>query len=243
MRDQDILRYARQLVLPAIGAGGQRRLMDAHVMIVGCGGLGCIAAPYLAGAGIGKISLVDAGKVELANLHRQWVYQSDQQGMAKTSCLGTHLQHLNPDLSVTCHQQLFDPSLLEGIDLVLDCTDNARARTLIARSCWEAGITLVSAAVVGMNGQATIFKPADDQPCRDCIFPEDDSGDDSCSALGVLGPVVGMLASIQATEAIRQITGMSGGLEGRLMMIEMADMDMRFIKLTKKKDCRFCGSH
>ena len=242
MRDEDILRHARQLVLPAIGAGGQQKLMDAHVMVVGCGGLGSIAAPYLVGAGVGHVSLVDGGHVDIANLHRQWVFRSDQQGMAKTTCLGAHLTALNPNVVVTCHHQLFDPTLLQNVDLVLDCTDNARARTLIARSCWNAGITLVSAGVIGMNGQATTFIPGKDQPCRDCVFPEDDSTDDACAALGVLGPVVGQLASIQATEAIRQLVGMHGGLEGRLMMVEMGEIDLRFIKLKKQKNCRFCSN-
>ena len=180
MTDEELQRYARQIVLPSIGSGGQKLLGQAHVTIIGCGGLGTIAAAYLAAAGIGRLRVIDPGRVELSNLHRQWIYAGAPEGSDKVKVFQSHVRDSNPHVDVEAICASYDQNHLANTQLVLDCTDNGRVRAQIARDCWTKNLTLISGSVLGLSGQVTTFKNAPTNPCRECLFPDQDDPPDQC---------------------------------------------------------------
>lgn len=240
MTDEELQRYARQIVLPSIGSGGQKLLGQAHVTIVGCGGLGTIAAAYLAAAGIGRLRVIDPGRVELSNLHRQWIYAGAPEGSDKVKVFQSHVRDSNPHVDVEAICASYDQNHLANTQLVLDCTDNGRVRAQIARDCWTKNLTLISGSVLGLSGQVTTFKNGPTNPCRECLFPDQDDPTDQCAALGVLGPVVGVIGALQATEAIRNITTFGTSLVGKLLLIDAYDFEIRKISVKKRSHCHFC---
>lgn len=232
----EIERYARHLVMPEIGGPGQQRLKQSNLLVIGAGGLGTPVISYCAAAGIGGIRIVDPDVVALANLQRQVIYRSDEIGMAKAERATAMVRALNPHVAVEgiiaeANAETL-PSLLDGIDIVADCTDNAAARYTISDACFHASTTLVSAAVLRMDGNVTTLKPhqrASDgtpNPTYRCLFPEppEDGANAACAELGVLGVMTGLLGSIQALEVIKECAGIGASLIGRLLLVDGRDL-------------------
>jgi len=247
INDEQLLRYGRHIMLPQIGIEGQQHLLESHALIVGLGGLGSPVAMYLAAAGIGKLSLVDHDKVELSNLQRQIAHTTASLGEQKVHSAKQTLHTLNPDIVIDTYAQKADATLLEQLvpqtDIVIDATDNFGIRFAINQACVDARIPMVMGAAIRMEGQVSVFQPAQaDSPCYRCLYQEGDEPEQTCSETGVLAPVVGMIGSIQAAEAIKVLTGMPETLTGRLLIIDAATMAFRTMKLKKDADCPVCSN-
>jgi adenylyltransferase/sulfurtransferase len=247
MDDNELLRYARHIMLPQFGIEGQERLKAAHALIIGMGGLGSPAAMYLAAAGVGKLTLVDDDVVELSNLQRQLVHKTSKLGQAKVESARQTLDELNPLVSIhTLNGRLQGQALQEQIrsaDVVLDCTDNFDSRFAINAACFAEKTPLVSGAAIGMQGQLSVFDARrDDSPCYRCLY-DDSSSDEAlaCSENGVLSPVVGSIGTLQAVEALKLLAGIGETLCGRLLVFDALHMEWRTIRLTADKHCPVCG--
>ena len=244
----EVERYSRQLVLPEVGPGGQGKLKRSSVMVVGAGGLGIPASVYLAAAGVGKIGIVDGDVVERSNLHRQVIYSEADVGKAKADVAGMKLEEVNPHVSVVPHNLRLDSAnalkLLEGYDVVLDCTDNFPARYLINDACVMLHKPDVYASIFRFDGQASVFH-ADRGPCYRCLFPEPPPPDtvQDCAVAGVLGVLPGIMGSIQAAQAITLILGRGQPLVGRLLLFNATDMSFNELRVGKNRQCPVCGTH
>jgi len=242
MEDDKLLQYSRQIMLPEIDITGQQALLASRALIIGLGGLGSPAAMYLAAAGVGNLVLVDDDKVELSNLQRQIIHHIANLGQSKTGSAAITLQQLNPD----CKLQLVDHRLDEQeladqvaqADVVLDCSDNFATRFAINRACIVHQTTLVSGAAVRWEGQVAVFNG---QPCYHCLYGESGEPEDTCSTNGVLAPVVGIIGSIQAVEAIKVITMAGVPLTGRLLLMDALSMEWRSLKLNPDPNCPVCA--
>ncbi|MEW8397663.1 MAG: molybdopterin-synthase adenylyltransferase MoeB [Candidatus Thiodiazotropha sp.] len=245
MNDDQLLRYSRQIMLPSIGIEGQERLLESRVIIVGLGGLGSPAAMYLAAAGVGTLVLVDFDQVDLTNLQRQIVHTTARIGELKVESARETLLALNPECRVeTIPRQLDEDALLEQIeqaDLVLDGTDNVATRFAINKACHQSGTPLVSGAAIRMEGQITVFTGEPGGPCYHCLYPDEGEMDETCSANGVLAPLVGVIGSLQAIEAIKQLTGAGKTLQSRLLLLDALEMEWRSLRLTPDPACPVCG--
>jgi adenylyltransferase/sulfurtransferase len=246
MDDPQLLRYSRQILLPQFGIEGQQALLDSHALIIGAGGLGSPAALYLAAAGIGRISIADDDLVEASNLQRQILHRQQDIGHAKTASAQRHLQALNPALQVHAIQgRLMGDALAEHVraaDIVLDCTDNFTTRFAINAACVRHHKPLVSGAAIRLEGQVAVFDLRKDSgPCYRCLYREDGELEATCAENGVLGPVVGIIGSIQALEAIKLLAGMGETLDGRLLILDGMTMEWREMKLRKDPECPVCG--
>jgi molybdopterin-synthase adenylyltransferase len=255
LTDEQLLRYSRQIVLAEIDYAGQERLAAARVLVLGLGGLGSPVALYLAGAGIGQIELADPDRVDLSNLHRQIIHRTDGVGLTKTSSARQALLALNPDVQVTTHDtRLAGPALREAVrraDVVVDATDNFASRFEINRACVETRTPLAYGAVIGLEGQSSLFRcDLDDSPCYACLHPDlegrpeaetPEPGWENCSGQGVLGPVAGLVGCIQATETLKLLLGVGQGLVGRLLTIDARDMQFQCFELPKDPRCPACG--
>lgn len=239
-------RYARQTRLPEIGLAGQRKLAAARVLIVGAGGLGSPAALYLAGAGVGTLGLVDADTVELSNLHRQVVHAQGRIGELKTESARATLAGLNPDIRIPIHSQELSVDNVEELfadyDWVLDGSDNFPTRYLINDACQKMGLTNISAAVQGFEGQLSVFAPGG--PCYRCLFPEPPPPAlaPSCAEAGVLGVVPGIMGMLQALEAIKLIVGFGETLAGKLLIFDSKTQHQRILKLQRDPQCIYCDN-
>jgi adenylyltransferase/sulfurtransferase len=246
MNDDQLLRYSRQIMLPSIGIEGQERLLDARVLMVGLGGLGSPAAMYLAAAGVGTLVLVDFDQVDLTNLQRQIVHTTARIGELKVESARETLHALNPECRVeTLAKQLDEVTLkqqIEAADLVLDGTDNFATRFAINKACYETETPLVSGAAIRMEGQITVFTGEPGGPCYHCLYPDEGEMDETCSANGVLAPLVGVIGSLQAIEAIKQLTGAGNTLHGRLLLLDALEMEWRALRLTADPACPVCGA-
>ena len=246
MNDDQLLRYSRQIMLPAIGIEGQEILLGARILIVGLGGLGSPAAMYLAAAGVGNLVLVDFDQVDLTNLQRQIVHTTARIGELKVASARETLLALNPECRVeTIAEKLNQEALQQQIDkadLVLDGTDNFATRFAINKACYETGTPLVSGAAIRMEGQISVFTGEPGGPCYHCLYPEEGGMDESCSANGVLAPLVGVIGSLQATEAIKQLTGAGNTLHGRLLLLDALEMEWRSLRLIPDPACPVCGT-
>lgn len=248
--EQQMLRYARHIVLPELGGVGQSKLLDARVLIIGAGGLGSPLLLYLTAAGIGTIGIIDHDQVDLSNLHRQIAHPSAHVGLAKTTSAKKAALALNPDIDLIAHEERLDrdnaETLLAGYDLIADGSDNFATRDIVHRTCLAQGKTLVSAAVQGLEGQLSTFKAylGAPHPCYRCLFPETPPADliPSCAEGGVLGPVVGVMGSLQAVEVIKEILGLGDSLSGTLLLYDAFLADMRRIKVKRHPDCKTCGA-
>ena len=199
-------------MLPQVDIEGQERLLDAHVLIVGMGGLGCPALMYLASAGIGQLTIVDPDVVDVTNLQRQVAFSTDDVGQFKVTAAAARVSAINPGIQInTINRKLSESEMLElieGCDVVLDATDNFDSRFMINRCTVKAGVPLVTGAAIRLNGQLTVFdRLQDDAPCYRCLYSEDVAEELSCSESGILGPVVGTIGTMQALEAIKLLTG------------------------------------
>lgn len=255
LTDEQLLRYSRQIVLPDVDEEGQHRLAASRVLVLGLGGLGSPVATYLAAAGVGQLVLVDPDSVDVSNLHRQILHRTATVGMRKTDSARASLSALNPDVDIVTHaSRLHGDDLRDavaGVDLVVDGTDNFESRFELNRACVALRKPLVYGAVVGLEGQASVFRnDRDDSPCYACLYqdvaghPDESrptSSWENCSGQGVLGPVAGLIGCIQATEALKVLLGLDSGLSGRLLLVDARSMEFRSFQLRKNPGCSVCG--
>ncbi len=246
MEDEDLLRYSRQIMLPDVDIAGQERLAEAHVLIVGVGGLGSPAALYLAAAGLGELTLIDDDEVDLSNLQRQIAHSTSDIGTNKAVSAATSLTGINPNVTVhtidhRLNREAFE-ARLHAVDLVLDCTDNFEARYLINDTCWRAGVPVVSGAAIRWEGQVAVFDPRiENAPCYRCLYAEGDSEALSCSENGVIAPLVGIIGTCQVLEALKLLLGTGETLVGRVLYLDGKYMEWRSLKLNRRPDCPVCG--
>ncbi|UXD86825.1 HesA/MoeB/ThiF family protein [Thalassolituus hydrocarboniclasticus] len=245
MNDQQLLRYSRHILLPQLDIDGQQALLDAHVMIIGLGGLGCPVLQYLAASGVGRLSLVDDDRVELSNLQRQTAHGSADIGLLKAESAAAEVQRLNPEVQVITHAVRADADWLAmhlaGVDLVVDCTDNSRVRYELNRACIARSVPWVSGAAVGLNGQITLFDPRQaDAPCYRCLYPSLDNQQLSCAESGVLSPLVGIIGAMQALEALKVLAGIGESLSGRLLTFDALQGEWRRWGISRNPSCSDC---
>ncbi|TDJ26493.1 MAG: molybdopterin-synthase adenylyltransferase MoeB [Gammaproteobacteria bacterium] len=243
MNDEQLLRYSRQIMLPQIDVAGQERLLAAHVLIVGLGGLGSPAALYLAAAGVGRLSLADDDQVDLSNLQRQIVHRHDDLGVAKVRSAARSIGAINPDTTLDLIETRMDGAhLMERVadaDLVLDASDNFDTRYQLNDACFGAGVPLVSGAAIRMEGQISVFDPrVEASPCYRCLYPEaDDDSALNCSENGVAAPLVGIIGSMQAMEALKVITGIGDALVGKVLYLDASRMEWQSLNLSRRPGC------
>ncbi|QNI03520.1 molybdopterin-synthase adenylyltransferase MoeB [Halomonas sp. SH5A2] len=247
MDDPALLRYSRQIMLPEVDIDGQERLIDSHALIVGAGGLGSPAALYLAAAGVGHITLVDADSVELSNLQRQIAHQQASIGHNKADSAKASMQALNPECSVSTVVEHAQGERLERLvataDVVLDCTDRFSSRYAINAASQKARVPLVSGAAIRFSGQLAVFDPRQpDAPCYACLYPPDGQGDDalSCAESGVMAPLVGVIGCFQAVEAFKLLSGAGKAHQG-LSLFDALSGHWRHFNLPKDPACPVCG--
>lgn len=246
MNDNQLLRYSRQIMLPEIGIEGQEKLGNACALIIGMGGLGSPIAMYLASAGVGHLIIVDDDQVELSNLQRQIIHNTASLGLAKVESALTHLQALNPECRVSAINARLDREALSTqvklADVVIDASDNFKTRFMINEVCVQLRKPLVSGAAIRLEGQVSVFRNNNDNsPCYHCLYKDEGELDQSCSSNGVLAPLVGIIGSVQALEAIKVLTGFGQDLDGRLLLLDAAYMEWRQIKLKKDPACPVCS--
>ena len=246
MKEADKKRYSRHIQLPHVGEEGQQKLLDSRVLIIGMGGLGSPASMYLASAGIGCLVLSDFDRVDESNLQRQIVHTTDSIGNEKALSAQATLRRLNPGIEVIAIDWALDSQeLKEQIDLadvVLDCTDNFESRFEINRFCVETQTPLVSGAAIRTDGQiSTYLLNRADSPCYRCLYGEVSGSGESCAAEGILAPVVGVIGTIQAIEAIKIITGIGTTLCGRLLLFDGANLEFQSMKFKKDPRCPVCS--
>ena len=240
--DEEVERYARHLVLREVGGPGQQRLKAAKVLIVGAGGLGAPAALYLAAAGVGEIAIVDPDVVALSNLQRQVLYASGDEGAPKVARAAERLAQLNPNVRVEPIEALLDDanarSLVAGRDLVLDGTDSFATRFAVNAACVAEGVPLVSGAIGRWTGQIGVFEG---RPCYQCLVPEIPPDAETCSAVGVVGALAGVIGSMMALEAIKLLTTAGEPLAGRLLIYDSLAAEVRTVRIGPDPECPVCG--
>lgn len=246
LTDQQLLRYNRQILMPDFDITGQERVLASRVLVVGLGGLGCPAALYLAAAGVGKLVLADGDAVELSNLQRQVAHSDADIGCNKAESVAATIAGLNPEVDVQVHPVHLEADtmdqLVAGADLVVDASDNYPTRFALNRACIAAGIALVSAAAVRDEGQLSVFDPHRGGPCYRCLYPsEGEHTALSCSESGVLAPVVGVLGSMQAMEALKLVAGYGEPLRGALLMMDLRNMLIQKLEISRRSDCPDCS--
>jgi len=247
MNDEQLLRYSRQILLPTFGIEGQEKLLNSHILIMGLGGLGSPVAMYLAAAGIGKLTLVDFDNVELSNLQRQIIHRTSSLQQSKVESAAATIEQLNPLVKTICiNKQLEEDdlsNLLSDVDLLVDATDNFATRFMINRACFNTSTPLVSGAAIRMEGQVSVFnfKQAD-SPCYRCLYDEQGEENTSCSENGVMAPMVGIIGSIQAMEAIKVLANYGETLTGKLLITDAMFQDWRSMKFKKDPACPVCGT-
>ncbi len=247
MDDGRLLRYARQILLPEIDVQGQETLERSRVLLVGAGGLGCPAALYLAASGIGHLTLCDPDRVSSSNLPRQILYGVEDIGQLKVEAARRQLLRQAPDARIDIHSRSADGPFLEGQvarhDIVLDCSDNFTTRHAVNAACHRAGRPLVSAAAIRWEGQIAVFDfRSPSAPCYACLYPAlIEDGGDLCSVSGVLGPVPGILGTMQALEAIRLLAGQPSPLAGHLLLLDAKTLSWRTVLLRRDPDCPVCA--
>ncbi|MEK7810911.1 MAG: molybdopterin-synthase adenylyltransferase MoeB [Pseudomonadota bacterium] len=249
MDDSQLLRYSRHILLPEIGIEGQMKLLASRVLIIGAGGLGSPAAMFLASSGIGTLTLCDDDLVDLTNLQRQIAHRSDSIGFPKVESARTTLSGINPGIKIVALQERADERrlglLAEDVDLVLDCSDNFPTRYALNRVCSKLKKPLVSGAATRFDGQVSVFDfRRHDSPCYHCLFPEQmESEETRCAVLGIFAPLVGIIGSLQAAEALKLLTGIETTLCGRMLTINALNMELRTIKLVRDPDCPVCQNN
>ncbi|MGV4876700.1 HesA/MoeB/ThiF family protein [Acetobacter indonesiensis] len=246
--EDEIQRYSRHILLPEVGGTGQAKLRASSVLIIGAGGLGAPVALYLAAAGVGRIGLVDDDSVELSNLQRQIVHVTDAVGALKVDSARARLEALNPEVTIETWSMRLGAEtvddLVQRYDLVCDGCDNFSTRYLVNAACVRAGKPLVSAAVQRFEGQLSTFKPAEGGPCYHCLYPETDGVADglSCGEAGVFGAVTGVMGTLQATEALKELLDIGTSLAGRLLMWDALATHFTTIALRRDPTCSVCGA-
>jgi molybdopterin/thiamine biosynthesis adenylyltransferase len=249
MNDDQLLRYSRHILLDEVGIEGQEKLLNSHVLIVGAGGLGSPVALYLGSAGVGRITIADHDRVDTTNLQRQIAHNLARVNEFKAESARQAIAAINPDVKVTTVTQRAEGALLDRLvqdaNLVLDCTDNFATRHAINRACVKHRKPLVSGAAIRFDGQVSVFdtNAGEQAPCYACVFPESELLEETrCATMGVFAPLVGIIGSTQAAEALKLICGVGQPLTGRLLMLEGKSMEWSEMKLTRNTACPVCGS-
>lgn len=246
--DDELDRYARHIVLREIGGPGQRALKEARVLCVGAGGLGSPALFYLAAAGVGTLGIVDDDVVSLSNLQRQILHATERVGAPKTESARAALGAVNPHVRVETHAVRLDAGNADGIvgayDMVLDGSDSFATRSLVNETCVRLRKPLVAAAIGQWEGQLSTYRPWEGGPCYACIFPEAPASGlaPSCAEAGVLGALAGVMGSLMAVEAVKEIAGAGEGMSGRLMLYDALNAETRTIAVRRDPGCRVCGA-
>jgi molybdopterin/thiamine biosynthesis adenylyltransferase len=244
--DEELLRYSRQIMLPDIDVEGQEKLLRAKVLVVGLGGLGSPIALYLAAAGVGHLVLADDDAVDLSNLQRQIAHGMASIGVNKAKSASLQIEAINPNTQVSIVD--YRPQQSELVDLVRDCTlvidatDNFESRHNINTACWEAKVPLVSGAAIRWEGQVTLFDPTvENSPCYRCLYTHGDDAALNCAENGVVAPLVGIIGTYQALEAVKYLTGVGESLAGYVMYFDGKYSEWRKLKLERRPDCPTCG--
>lgn len=248
MDDRQLLRYSRHLLLDDIGIEGQQRLLGSHALIVGAGGLGSPVALYLASAGVGQITLVDDDTVDLTNLQRQIMHAEARVGQPKVASAEAAIGALNPGVRVRTVAQRADEAQLTELaaaaDIVLDCTDNFATRQALNRACVATGRPLVSGAAIGFDGQISVYDPRRAaSPCYACVFPPTQAVEEArCATMGVFAPLVGIIGTLQASEALKLLCGIGEPLVGRLLMLDARRTEWTELRVPRQADCPVCSA-
>jgi molybdopterin-synthase adenylyltransferase len=245
--DNQRLRYSRHLLLNEFGEEAQERLLASRALVVGAGGLGSAALMYLAASGVGRITVCDGDQVELTNLQRQIVHRQESIGQAKVASAAATLAGINPEIRVEALEERAGPerlaALVRAADVVLDCSDNFATRHAINRACVAARKPLVSGAGIRFDGQVSVFdlrRPG--APCYSCLFAESaESPEERCATLGVFAPLVGVVGTLQAAEALKLLAGIGETLDGRLLMFDALATRFHEVRLARDPQCRVCG--
>lgn len=247
LTDHEILRYNRQIILKSVDFDGQEKLKSSRILIVGLGGLGCAASQYLASAGVGHLTLVDFDTVSLSNLQRQILHTDETIGLPKVESAKARLSAINPNIQIeVINQKCSDEQWAELIaktDLVLDCTDNVTVRNQLNLQCFNQKRPLVSGSAIRFEGQISVFTYQDNEPCYQCLSSLFGDGTLSCVEAGVIAPIVGVIGSFQALEAIKVLLNIGKILSGKLLMIDGLHFSVREMALPKQKNCSVCTSN
>lgn len=247
LSDHELLRYSRQILLQQVDIEGQLKLKNSRVLIVGLGGLGAPVALYLAAAGVGEIHVADFDTVDLTNLQRQIIHDTASVGESKIDSAVRRMRLLNPEIRVVAHRSALDADSLAGavgaVDLVLDCCDNFGTREAINQACVAARTPLVSGAAIRFEGQLSVFDARQPtSPCYHCLYGHGSEDDLTCSEAGVAGPLVGVVGSLQALEALKLLAGFGEPLVGRLLLIDALGSRFRELRVKRDPGCSVCGS-
>lgn len=246
MTDDELLRYSRHILLDDVGVDGQQRALDGHALVIGAGGLGSPVALYLAASGVGRITLVDDDRVDLTNLQRQIAHTTHRVGQAKVDSARQAMGELNPGVRVQSMVRRADAAWLDEwvpqAGVVIDGSDNFQTRHLINAACFRHGVPLVSGSVLGFDGQLSVYDPRQAQsPCYACLFPPDTPPPEvRCATMGVLAPLVGVMGSMQAAEALKLLMGLGSELPGRLLMLDGHRLQWTEMRLARATDCPVC---
>jgi thiazole biosynthesis adenylyltransferase ThiF len=246
--NEQLERYSRHIILQEVGVKGQKKLLNAKVLIIGAGGLGAPAALYLAAAGVGPIGIVDADEVDLSNLQRQVIHTTADLGKAKVKSAAETMQAINPDVTVNTYRMFVDSTnildLVKEYDFVIDGTDNFPAKFLINDACVMAEVPFSHAGIIRFKGQLMTYVPGEG-PCYRCVFKDPPPKDavPTCKQAGVIGAMGGVIGSLQAMEAVKYIIGKGDLLTGKLLTYDALKMEFHTIKLPKNKNCAVCGEH
>jgi molybdopterin-synthase adenylyltransferase len=247
MNDDQLLRYSRHILLEEIGIEGQQRLLDARALVIGAGGLGSPVALYLATAGVGRITLVDHDTVDLTNLQRQIAHRTESVGTPKVASAARTMAAINPGPQIEALQQRADAALLDELvarsDVVLDCSDNFATRHAVNAACVRHARPLVSGAAIGLDGQISVYDTRRaEHPCYACIFPPESTFEEArCSTMGVFAPLVGIIGTMQAAEALKLLAGFGNSLAGRLQMLDARSMEWTELRMPRQPDCAVCA--
>ncbi|WP_295642538.1 HesA/MoeB/ThiF family protein [uncultured Methylibium sp.] len=248
MDDDQLLRYSRHILLDEIGVEGQQRLLDGHALVIGAGGLGSPALLYLGTAGVGRITVVDHDEVDLTNLQRQIVHDLARVGTPKARSAARSIAAINPEVRVQALVERADAARLDVLvreaDVVLDCSDNFATRHAVNRACVAHRKPLVAGAAIRFDGQISVYDPRSAaSPCYACLFPEDAGFEEvACATMGVFAPLVGIVGSMQAAEALKLLAGVGPSLAGRLQMLDGRAMEWTEIRVARRPDCPVCGN-
>jgi molybdopterin/thiamine biosynthesis adenylyltransferase len=248
MTDDQLLRYSRHILLDEVGIDGQERISNAHALVIGAGGLGSPVALYLGSAGVGHITLVDHDTVDLTNLQRQIAHTTERVGQAKVESARKAIAAINPYVRVSALQQRADAALLKELvpraDVVLDCSDNFSTRQAVNAACVQHHKPLVSGAAIRFDGQISVYDSRHgDSPCYACVFPPDANFEETrCATMGVFAPMVGIIGTLQAAEALKLLCGVGRSLAGRLLMLDGRAMEWTEVRLPRHAGCPVCGA-
>lgn len=247
MNDDQLLRYSRHILLDDIGIEGQQRLLDAHALVIGAGGLGSPVALYLGSAGVGRITIVDHDTIDLTNLQRQIAHNLERVGQPKAQSAAQAITAINRDVKVDARVERADEALLDrllpAVDVVVDCTDNFKTRQRINAACVNHVKPLVSGAAIGFDAQVSVYDTRrDDAPCYACVFPPESTFEETaCATMGVFAPLVGIIGAVQAAEALKLIAGIGSSLAGRLQMLDGRTMQWQEVRMAREPRCPVCA--